>query len=237
MRKLCILIIILLSNFSLVGCRKPIKEYRDENFIYDYRSYMNEDWIYLKALTKEGKEKEYLVVPNKYNGYPVRLEGYGILQDQLDIRSDKLIKIYISNEIKNLANFYKGDDVKIICISNNILSFTDNNKNYVSLKFYEELNEKGKIKSNKIYPANLSYQYNYEDAPNDGYYWLDDYDNENIVFIPQDPVRIGYIFGGWYKEEECINKWDFGDDIIPAKEYDDKNKYIINETILYAKWI
>ena len=63
------------------------------------------------------------------------------------------------------------------------------------------------------------------------------YDNENIVFIPQDPVRIGYIFGGWYKEEECINKWDFGDDIIPAKEYDDKNKYIINETILYAKWI
>ena len=50
------------------------------------------------------------------------------------------------------------------------------------------------------------------------------------------PTRIGYTFMGWYKEPECINKWDFDNDIVPSKEYDENGQYILKEIKLYAKW-
>ena len=45
--------------------------------------------------------------------------------------------------------------------------------------------------------ANVSYYYNYEDAENYGYYWADDCDyGGKIEFIPEEPEREGYEFGG-----------------------------------------
>ncbi len=41
---------------------------------------------------------------------------------------------------------------------------------------------------------------------------------------PDEPVAVGYTFGGWYQEKECINKWNFTTGTITA-----------NMT-LYAKW-
>ena len=87
--------------------------------------------------------------------------------------------------------------------------------------------------------ANVSYMYNYENCPNDGYYWVDSYDNEIISFIPPNPEREGYMFDGWYKEKECINKWDFntdktGEELI-IEENSQYNEY--PGIYLYAKWI
>ncbi len=97
--------------------------------------------------------------------------------------------------------------------------------------------------------ANVSYYYNYEDAENYGYYWADDCDyGGKIEFIPEEPEREGYEFGGWYKEADCINEWDFEVDTLP-EEVTEPNQTIVNdeiiltekvvyqETILYAKWI
>ena len=42
---------------------------------------------------------------------------------------------------------------------------------------------------------------------------------------PQNPQAVGYVFGGWYKEEGCKNAWDFGTDKVTA------------DTTLYASWI
>ncbi len=47
----------------------------------------------------------------------------------------------------------------------------------------------------------------------------------NKLKKPADPVRAGYTFGGWYKEESCITPWDFGTDIVTE------------DTTLYARWI
>lgn len=44
---------------------------------------------------------------------------------------------------------------------------------------------------------------------NEGIYWIDYLEvNEKLTTIPNDPVREGYTFGGWYAEAECINLID-----------------------------
>jgi uncharacterized repeat protein (TIGR02543 family) len=47
----------------------------------------------------------------------------------------------------------------------------------------------------------------------------------STITAPANPTRAGYEFGGWYKEKECKNTWNFNGDIVTAN------------TILYAKWI
>ena len=46
-----------------------------------------------------------------------------------------------------------------------------------------------------------------------------------LAAIPTNPTKIGHTFEGWYKEEGCINIWDFNIDTIP-----------VNNITLYAKW-
>ena len=48
---------------------------------------------------------------------------------------------------------------------------------------------------------------------------------EHTIQKPEEePIRSNYEFQGWYKEEECINEWDFTNDVV------------IGNTRLYAKW-
>ena len=47
-----------------------------------------------------------------------------------------------------------------------------------------------------------------------------------IEFLPPNPVRDGYGFGGWYKEPESINKWNFETDVKADGQLN-----------LFAKWI
>ncbi len=44
------------------------------------------------------------------------------------------------------------------------------------------------------------------------------------VTRPADPTRSGYTFGGWYKEADCTNAWNFDTDIVNS------------DITLYAKW-
>ena len=91
---------------------------------------------------------------------------------------------------------------------------------------------------NYVYPANISYYLNYEIENHDGYHWIDDYDyGSKITYIPEAPTREGYIFDGWYKEEDCINKWDFETDTLPEAILDEEGEPVYQETKLYAKWI
>lgn len=95
-----------------------------------------------------------------------------------------------------------------------------------------------------LLPANVSYYLNYENAANGGLYFIDDYDNEIISYKVTAPNRDGYEFGGWYKEPECVNEWNFKTDLVykPLNEKgryeaDENGKLIYSVTNLYAKWI
>jgi uncharacterized repeat protein (TIGR02543 family) len=75
--------------------------------------------------------------------------------------------------------------------------------------------------------ANVSYYYNYEDSPNQGYCWVDDLDEgQKIQTKPDDPIREGYTFCGWYTDSEGANTFD--SDIYTKGE---------DKLELYAKWI
>ena len=90
-----------------------------------------------------------------------------------------------------------------------------------------------------IIAANTSYMFNYEDSPNNDYFFINNFESESLIEnTPYDPIREGYTFGGWYKEPECIHKWNFATDKLPEAEYDE-NGYVVDfvETKLYAKWI
>ena len=106
-----------------------------------------------------------------------------------------------------------------------------------------------------VYLANVEFMFNYDDAPNNGYYWIDDIDDgEKLEVIPPDPTRDGYVFDGWYCEEECVNRFDFDSAIIKSEpvffttyEVIEDNRtiktydiYLYPEnyvTYIYAKWI
>ena len=49
-------------------------------------------------------------------------------------------------------------------------------------------------------------------------------ESSGLATEPTDTTKIGYAFGGWYKEPECTNAWDFNSDMVTA------------DVTLYGKW-
>ncbi|MBR3571181.1 MAG: InlB B-repeat-containing protein [Mycoplasmataceae bacterium] len=233
MKKIFLSLFLLIFSLCLVGCRdETVKTYYDEYFTYSKKEYLNDGTIYLTGLTEMGKEQEVLYIPSEYKGNKVKLSNNSIISNLLIIESDKLKKIYIDEGITECGNLsVVNNSVEIIILSSNVTSKPDRGQVYVTSEVYEKINSKF------IMPANISFRWNYEGAPNNGYFWIDDYNNELINYIPIEPVRDGYVFDGWYKESTCINKWDFSVDVIPEKEYNSDYEYIFYETVLYAKWI
>lgn len=232
MKKKLISIFLLVFGLCLVGCADESKKtYEDEYFTYSKNEYLNDDLIYLTGLTEKGKEHEVLFIPSEYNGNKVIIKSNSLVTTLVSFDSEKLKKIYISEGITGCGNLNVVNGyIEIIILSNNMESIPDRGQVFVTSEAFERKNSKF------IMPANASFNWNYEESPNSGYYWIDDYDNELIDYIPVDPIREGYEFAGWYKEKECINEWDFDNDIVPAKVYSSDNEYQYQETILYAKW-
>ena len=130
---------------------------------------------------------------------------------------------YTSHLEMGLKMFYCGEVINLSCI--------DGRKSevYVPAEKYELFNQaKSKYFYGSLLKANVSYHLNYDE---DNYYYVDYYENgEKILYVPPIPQRDGYTFGGWFKEAECINQWDFDVDTLQLSED-------IEEIKLYAKWI
>ena len=261
--------------FNTIGCRGCINfeiEYKecgdflyevvhyDENGISDVAERVSvRSAIRICGLSEAGMQKESVVIPEYIEG--LKVEELGKSVEFLGIRgiwkeNNILRKIYICHDVDINPVFSECNKLKRIIIFRHYIDECYTYKP-VYLTSYNYNSEKDII---NVYSdtygyshfANVSYFYNYENAPNDNYYWIDDYDyGEKIEFIPPEPTRAGYEFGGWYKESECINKWNFEVDILPQVKYTDKipqhqlrneeewdiDYRIYQETKLYAKWI
>ena len=261
MKKVLIFVLMLCLS-SLFGCKKisdSSKTYGD--FIYEIVP-LNEDgedvrypdvknknvvekFVRIRKITEEAKLKKTLVVPQYVEGIEVKEIGWRGLPI-CNWNTRVLEKIYIpflpkkiydpsvSCQFIILTNVIP-DDVELQVYAY-ITSFY--HEEGVSNNFVPEIKGINSYNCSNCRFANVSYMYNYDEAPNDGYYWIDDYEyGEIITYRPEDPIRDGYLFGGWYKEKECINKWNFDDDKLPEEINPGAHQYSYQETILFAKWV
>lgn len=193
--------------------------------------------IAIIGLTKEGQQKETIVIPETIEGKPVILigmEGLGWTNGLVE-SGGSYEKIYLPVTLQDVR--LKGDlsyrkiffsrntiDVENFIISN-YLKLKDTaepyNIFYVSYEIYNCLETEAAV---QCIIANLTYIVNSE------IYWIDDYEDGELIVPPQDPTKEGYVFDGWYTESECINKWDFETDVYTLDESLTTKK-------LYAKWI
>ena len=237
------------SNCELIKMDLENNEY----FIY---TTINEKTTNIVGLTNLGKEQKYLVIPTQIKGRKVKAVNPTLALEPIKNKygsekywafsSEKLKKIFIpDNVIVNEDSNYFKDSPNLEGVFLPYVQEAYSRRYKAVYSFQAYLNTNGNQQelyeiwlSNRLSytVANVSYQFNYEEAPNSGYYWIDDYDGEKIGFIPEEPKRNGYTFNGWYKEAECINAWDFNEDTVPKKIYDEEKGYGYQETKLYAKW-
>lgn len=242
MKKNLIILVIFLVSFIGSGC--SYNRYEDEDFKY-YKMKVSGEYVYaVTGLTEIGKTKDVLIFPVEYNEAKTYIKHSNIGPGSGRIDSTNL-KLFLPKEFTYIREDYFSFiyNKKNVNGTNKLIILSNDSEN---LNLSEVKNLKNIFVSNQIYNniedsdysfnrANVSYNYNYDESPNGGYYWIDDYDGEIISFVPPTPTRDGYTFIGWYKEPECINKWNFNEDIVPSKEFIE-NEYIFKETILYAKW-
>ena len=222
---------------------------RDEEWGYfTVKFYNDRETAYITGLTEEGQQQRFLVIPEEIDGVRVSTIGERPLLQMwsslgsADICSDKLEKLYIPFSIRIIGGSFRNSPnlMKVVSIRDDyyINGFEYSIKRCYSREVYIE---RGYTRDCYVM-SNVSYFYNYETEENYGYYWIDDYDyGSKIEFIPPEPEREGYVFGGWYKEPECINKWDFETDVLPEERTeineDGEEEVVYQETKLYAKWL
>lgn len=258
MKKVLGVLLLLIITFLFTGCENGcgigLRLYENDIFIYtvDYDS----GDAYILGLTDLGKGKEYLVIPKEIEGKAVKGLGAGGYDEKKikekygnenysRFNSIKLKKVFIATDITLRFNFYTtviGECPVLegfVIIPNAEISSLyrlSGELSTIEKKLYaREVIYAGSLYTTK---ANVTYIYNFSEAPNDGYYWIDNYKyGEKIEYIPENPMREGYEFEGWYKEIDCINKWDFETDVLPLEQLDSEGNIIYQETKLFAKWI
>jgi len=241
--------------------------YEDGFFVY----YKKGDYVEVVGLTELGHQQKVIVMPETIGGHKYGIldsRGFGEVSARWG-KNNTLEKICFPKQVEWLSHkriptfqtfadfsalkkiIYNSPAVKntTITLSSGsfmLFSFFGNYDKDIFRDNYEEMND---TENNGVFfhlsitnPANIEFMYNYEEAPNEGYYWIDDIDNgEKIEIIPPDPEREGYIFCGWYCEPECVNKWDFDTIInipVPIETSNNDLLYYPKNyvTFIYAKW-
>lgn len=249
---LCILAVALC--FGAVACvYDDYPEYESGYFRYAVKTEKNgAKKAYIIGLTEIGLEQTALVYPEELENIPVYGIGYKkpVICGQAEIgnlESERLQKFYFPHMPKEETEgdmFFKNAYAVYWTPSEDYLYnrltemiYEISGRTIFGYNYVENDYQVKDYRSRLI--GNVSYLYNYEENPNDGYYWVDSYNESVITFIPPEPQRDGYKFDGWYKESECINEWDFTTDITGKEIVLKANKtYDTYEGIyLYAKWI
>lgn len=255
MKKKMIMLIILWSLGTLTSCSDgKLPEYESTYFKYAVETKDDGSKVgYLIGFTELGLEQTHLILPEELDGIKIRGFGYkytkpffvgNIFVGPDTFVSSNLKKLYINydnadREWRDDYNYGQFPNCHAVYWKSEAsLNIISPSRKEVIRSYNLYLKQKNNIYERGIL-ANISYMYNYEGAENEGYYWVDSYNQSLIEFIPPEPQREGYTFEGWYKEEECINEWNFDvditkEEIYPSSFYEFRDEY--PGTYLYAKW-
>ena len=253
MKKVLSIILSVVSCLCLFsGCENScgigLRLYENEYYIYTVG--YDSGNISILGLTDKGREQEYLVVPREIEGKTVKALGAGEYDEKkikekygnenyARFNSVKLKKVFIPTDITYTTIIGECPVLDgFVIIPNAEISSLKKLSGELSRiggnLYASEIMFTGYLYTTK---ANVTYSYNYLETINNNY-WIDNYNyGERIEYIPKNPTRDGYEFGGWYKESECINAWNFEADVLPLEQVDSEGNIIYQETKLYAKWI
>ena len=252
---------------SCSDLRRRVKIYDDIDFRYSVYPIDpkpdDELMIQLEGLSEVGKSKQIIVVPDFIDGKPVTILSAPFWMGYIgQLESENLEVLYFKGTPKcNARGTFQGcpnlkkivwlkTDLEDEIIQRCLRTICEGiNRQITTVYVCSSLNTIS-YRCKDTHPANISYLYNYEGAKNEGYYWVDNFDyGEKIGYVPENPEREGYVFGGWYKEPECVTVWDFNTDTLPEAKYAEETgsyedeewhreegEELYQETRLYAKW-
>lgn len=241
MKKMFIIVSLIILFLCLTGCKTK----NDLETHEDFKYYLFDDIAYIYELSEEGKTKDAIIFPSIIENYKTGLGvNFGIMiPNKVILESNNIASIYFNSDIiidtyMNNAVYFSITDIENIRIflpnTSHLIYEVESRWNdlYYSNEFYNKNKDIVTNLDGKI--ANVSYYYNCEKEFET--FFIDDVDGDKIKNMLPVPQREGYEFIGWYKEPECINEWDFDNDIVDSKIYSDDGEYLYKETKLYAKW-
>ena len=130
----------------------------------------------------------------------------------------------------NPQNGYKAVEIKVDGRMISAQEILDANKNkafrFNVSKYHFNLKDNSSTENHTVYikfapiPYKIILDLNYENSKNQEI----EFNSFAVIEMPKDPERAGYSFGGWYNEEDCINKFNLT--TMPT-----------NDVTVYAKWI
>ena len=253
-KKILLLLLVFISTIGMTSCKdKKIinKPFVNGDFIFDLLE--EKDELTIIGLSEEGKTKETLVLPTIVNGKKVTTLGYVYIypitngrEERIDFEGASFKNFYVHSLIEKCdynvgslirkpvykANYYYPKVPKPTAKG----LWCDNlDQGYTTERAKREKLEKNPGATWPKYYKSVNVIYYMNDGTDDAFF-VDDCDDSKVNVIPPEPYRDGYTFMGWYKEKECINKFDFENEIIPEKEYDEEGNYILKENNIYARW-
>ena len=151
--------------------------------------------------------------------------NFGLIDSYSDILEYMIFATNVSRNVFSVAKDFSDREIK--CVITNWLYEEEKGQGTVYYKSYFE----------RYYiPANISYMFNYDDSPNEGYFFIDLLEETGTLLEPPyPPQRTLYKFVGWYKDEACTAKWDFENDEVKI-HFDEEGNCIYEEIKLYAGW-
>lgn len=254
MKKILIILMVSCSLLMLEGCLLYGErgEITVGDLVYKHIKTNSDEYYCVVGLSEEGKQKSVITIPNIVNELKVKKNGFLRSKTPVGcISSNNLEIIYIEKYLEFAHTYFFKDCPKlkkIICLEfeDKVNECYDYNPQYI-INNHNKNNEERKRLPVYVFPSkdyiedeqNILYSYAniiyYIDI--ETVYYIDFIDNGKIENFPKNPIREGYKFMGWYKEIECVNKWNNEIDNLNEITYsDDKKtlKFYINK--LYAKW-
>ncbi len=245
-------IILFTSLISSCRCNKdPYDSIISGDFIYTTRS-CEKGYVKIIGLSEKGQKKETIVFPSVIDGYKVFSLGChnGTLNQEKQIFITNASRVYfpggyvsqgrvysvyyeLNENVKSLSVYIGNSNVWEIGLypPSNLNFNGESSKIFRSNLFYQNRIQKVGIEKVYEHPANVCYYLDEETT-----YFVDDVDGTIVNVIPPVPYKEGYDFIGWYKDPNHQEKWNFEEDIVPSKKYNENGEYEFVETKIYAAW-